>query len=189
MKKIYSLYILFCILFQVNAQKNQVEVYSVQTDSVLKGTIVYNSPDSITLKTDTSTFISFAKTELQGRDLAVSKEIKDLRKRLLKKNNNIKLPFADFPGTYQIKHGDKIKGYIMVGFACISIAGALVATPIWIAANGLSGLTLFFGIFVGVSTSVSIYAISTFWSKIDQYKATKKIINNRYYYIGTGLKF
>ena len=185
MKKMLFILVVICFASQVYAQSNEVQVYIVHSDSILNGRIVQNSADSITLQIDRVSFVSFSKSELQGRDLAVSKEIKGLRKRLLKKESNIKSPFADFPGIYQIKHGDKTKGYIRVGLASVSIAGALIATPIWVAANGFSGLTLVLGIFDGVAASVSLYAITTFWSKIDQYKATKKIIKNRYYYTGT----
>lgn len=188
MKKISLLIILLCGLLQIHAQNNEVEIYIVHSDSILKGTVLSNSSDSIILQTDSVTFVSFSKNDLEGRDLAVSKEIKKLKKRLLRKEQSVTSSFSDnVPGSYQIKHGQKTKGYIMAGLAVVSIAGALVVTPVWVIVSGLKGLILLVGIVDGIVGSIALYGISTIWSKTDQYFTAKKIVNNRYYY--TGNKF
>lgn len=187
MKPILFTLFFLCFLFQTQAQvqNNQVEIYIVHNDSILQGTIVSSTTDSITLQLDSVSYISFAKNEMEGKDLAVSQEVKKLRKRLIKETYNVKSPFADFPGSYQIKYSQKTKGYIMAGIATVGIASAVIVTPVWVAVNGLKGLVLLFGTTAGVLGALAIYGTAVFWSKIDQYYTIKKLINNRYYYTGT----
>lgn len=188
MKRTIFLFFLLSFLIPTIAQNNETEIYVVHSDSIIKGKIVENSVDSIKLMLDSATCVSFAKNELQGRDLPVSKEIKKLKVKLIRNERMKEYSYFKFPGVNSIKHGNKIRGYIIAGLATVSILGILVVTPVFIgiaSAQGLYGLFILLESSAIFGSSGALYGIALMWNNTEIYLARNKRVNNRYYYMGT----
>lgn len=184
-KTVFVLFVLcFIFQFQIQAQSNEVEVYIVHSDSILKGAVINSTQDSLTIQMDSATFISFAKTELQGRDLAVSKEIKKFQKKILR----AKLKedwLTEYPGKYLIKNGQRTKGYIILGLEAISLITVCVAGCglIYSLIRFSTGAVIANSIIL--SSSVAVNSGASLWYLHYKYKKEKQKVDNRYYYTGT----
>ena len=189
MKKVIIISFLLTFLFQVKSQNKEVEIYMVQSNTIVKGTVEPGSSDSLRIRVDSLHTLIFAKKELEGKDLPVSKEVKKLCRKLIRneiRTENSGLLFM-IPGIYQMQHCEKVKGKIMFALASIGILGAvatLVVLYVVIAAN-----PGFLGLFIGLDNalfvlmpSVIISESSRMWSMNDQLHRIKKMVNNRYYY-------
>jgi hypothetical protein len=187
MKKVLILSLFMSFLFQAKSQNAEVEIYRIKNNSIVKGTVVGNSSDSLRIRVDSLHTLAFAKTELEGREIPVSKEIKKLRRKLLRDENISH--YVQFPGIYQMQHGEKVKGKIMFALASIAIIGAvgsLVIFYVVVAAN-----PGFLGLFIGFNhaafvlfPSLIISESTRIWSTSNQLHRIKKMVNNRYYYRG-----
>ena len=82
MKKVLIISLFLTFLFQVKSQNTEVEIYMVQSNTIVKGTVVASSTDSLSIRVDSLNSLTFAKSELEGRDFPVSKEVKRLRRKL-----------------------------------------------------------------------------------------------------------
>jgi len=187
MKKVLILSLFLALLLQAKSQNTEVEIYRIQNNSIVKGTVVENSSDSLRIRVDSVTTLAFAKSELEGKELPVSKEVKKLRKKLMRDES--KETMRLYPGIYQMRNGEKVKGKIMFALANIAIIGAvgfLVIFYVVVAAN-----PGFLGLFIGFNhasfvllPSLIISGSSRIWSTSDQLHRIKKMVNNRYYYRG-----
>jgi hypothetical protein len=191
MKKIIFISFFLALLFQVKSQNTEVEIYMMQSNTIVKGTVEASSSDSLRIRIDSLHTLVFAKTELEGLDLPVSKEVKKFRRRLIRnelRNENYGLFMI--PGIYQMHHGEKVSGKIMFALASIGIIGAvatLVVFYVVIAANpGFLGLIIGLdnALFV-LMPSLIISESSRIWSLNNKLHRIKKMVNSRYYYRGT----
>jgi len=186
MKKILVLLLFIAILFQAKAQNTEVEIYLVQSNSIVKGTIEANTSDFLRVRVDSLHTLSFAKTELEGRELPMSKEIKTLRKSLIKSESS-KI-FNSFPGIYQMQHGEKPKGKIMLVLTCIGLVGVLVSGGVYLVGfatlKGLEFIACVGKAFLIFAPSAAVALVTFNWSLFDKLQQVKKTVNNRYYYRG-----
>ncbi|NDP22891.1 MAG: hypothetical protein GZ091_17705 [Paludibacter sp.] len=102
-------FLTFCL--QVKSQDSEVEIYLMQNNSIIKGKLLESSNDSVRISVDSVTIFAFAKSELEGKELPVSKEVNKFRKKLMRNESN-KISNS-FPGIYQIRNGETAKGKIM----------------------------------------------------------------------------
>ena len=72
---------LLTFFLQVKSQGTDVEIYLMQNNLIVKGKLLESSNDSIRIMVDSVTTIAFAKSELEGKELAVSKEVNKFQKR------------------------------------------------------------------------------------------------------------
>ena len=191
MKKVIIIAFFLALLFQVKSQNTEVEIYMMQSNTIVKGTVEASSSDSLRIRVDSLHTLVFAKTELEGPELPVSKEVKKLRRRLIRKEikyENSGLMFM-IPGIYQMQHGEKVKGKVMLALAGIGILGAVASLVVFyvvIAANpGFLGLIIGLdnALFVLIP-SIIISEFSRMWSVNNQLNRIKKIVNSRYYFRG-----
>ena len=187
MKKVLIISLFLTFLFQVKSQNTEVEIYMVQSNTIVKGTVVASSTDSLSIRVDSLNSLTFAKSELEGRDFPVSKEVKRLRRKLAISESE-KLPDS-FPGIYQIRKGQILKGGIMFILTSAGIIGVVASGGVFIA--GLASVQGLWSLFTLAADSFMIFAPSIlflesgiFWSGIDRLYRIKKMLNNRYYYLG-----
>ena len=181
---IISLFLLF--IFQAKSQKAEVEIYSTQNNTIVKGTIEENSGDSIRIRVDSLHTLAFAKTELEGKELPVSNEVKKLRRKLISYESiNHRM---EFPGVYQIEHNKILIGKIMIALVGIGIVGILTSGGIYIVGlatlKGLDFLICAIDALFVFMPSAMLGLVGTNWSLIDRTLRIQKIVNDRYYYRG-----
>jgi hypothetical protein len=186
MKKVLLLSLFLTFLFQAQSQNAEVEIYSIQNNTIVKGTIEENSSDSLRVRVDSLHTMAFAKTELEGKELPVSKEVKKLRRRLIRDESI--MHYRELPGTYQIEHGKIIIGKIMFVLVGIGIVGILVSGGIYIVGlatlRGLELLGCAIDALFVFMPSAMLGLVGTNWSIMDRLLRIQKIVNNRYYYRG-----
>ena len=101
------LFTLLTFFLQVKSQDSETEIYLMQNNSIVKGKLLESSNDSVRIMVDSVTTITFAKSELEGKELPVSKEVNKFRKRLMRnESNEIR---NSYPGIYQIRNGENNK--------------------------------------------------------------------------------
>jgi hypothetical protein len=198
MKQILIIVILLIQFVAANAQDTKVEIYDVSSNSIITGFVTDSIGDSIYVHTDKSEIIAFAKSDMQGLNYGVSKEIKKLQRKLVQ--NEIRLSHLEFPGNYQMKNGELTKGkiiYILTkfGYVCTIVGGCLVGisggTFLAAALVSSESIVLWGGIFIGslytflggliTGTGVAL------WSVIDKTLDIQSRVENRYYYTGESL--
>lgn len=172
-------------LFQLKSQKSDVEVYLMESNTIVKGKIETNTSDSIRIRVDSLNTIVFAKSELEGKELKVSKTVRKLRFKLLFNEFNFSqsLPV----GLYQTEHGDKTKGKIMTiltkaGKTGIIISGCFVVIVLPTVKEWISLMTV---VLVGASGAIlsTNFLIGTkIWCDVDIFIHLHKIVYGRYYY-------
>jgi len=186
MKKVLILSLFLALLFQAKSQNTEVEIYRIQNNSIVKGTVVENSSDSLRIRVDSVTTLAFAKSELEGKELPVSKEVKKLRKKLMRDES--KETMRLYPGIYQMRNGEKVKGKIMFVVASIGILGVFVSGGILLVGlstvKGLGALVYIIEAFIGFEASTLFYGIGNMWSLFDHWHTIKKLVESRYYYRG-----
>lgn len=186
MKKILILSLFISLIFHIKAQEDEVEIYLVQSNTIVKGMIEANTSDSLHVKVDSLHILAFAKSKLEGIDLPVSKEIKKLRRKLISNESYKTLRF--FPGIYQIRNGDKVKGKIIFALASIGVLAFITSGGIIIVGlatlKGIELLVAALDAFFVFGSSAAFWGSAKIWNDIDQLHRIKKIVNNRYYYRG-----
>lgn len=188
MKKVLIISLFLSLLFQIKSQNTEVEIYLVQSNTIVKGTVGVSSSDSLCIRVDSLNSLTFAKSELEGRDLPVSTEVKRLRRKLAISESE-KL-HGSFPGIYQISKGQILKGGIMFILTSAGIIGVVASGGVFIA--GLASVQGLWSLFTLTADSFMIFAPSMLslesgiiWSGIERLYRIKKSINNRYYYLGS----
>jgi hypothetical protein len=201
MKQILIIVILLIQFVAANAQDTKIEIYDVSSNSIITGFVTDSKGDSIYVQTDKSEIIAFAKSDMQGLNYGVSKEIKKLQRKLVQ--NEIRLSHLEFPGNYQMKNGKHTKGKIMyilakTGIISLTIGGIgmAIGLPVWIFAvvgNAITIVEISGAIFIG-----SLYALvagnaigsgSALWNVFDRIIEVESKVRNRYYYVGEGLHY
>jgi len=187
MKKVLIISLFLTFLFQVKSQNTEVEIYIVQSNAIVKGRVVASSSDSLSIMVDSLNSLTFAKSELEGRDFPVSKEVKRLRRKLANSENK-KLPNS-FPGIFQISKGQILKGGLMFILTSAGIIGVVASGGVFIA--GLASVQGLWSLFTLSADSFMIFAPSVLslesgiiWSGIERLYRIKRMVNNRYYYLG-----
>jgi len=181
------LFTFLTFFLQVKSQDSEVEIYLMQNNLIVKGKLLESSNDSVRIMVDSVTTLAFAKSELEGKELPVSKEVNKFRKKIMRKESN-KISNS-FPGIYQIRNGETTKGKIMFVITTIGIIGVISAGVVFVvvlsAIPGLYGGLVAFAksIFV-FATSFAFLGVGSGWSTGDRFKIIEKKAKNRYYYRG-----
>jgi len=167
------------------SQDTNVEIYLMQNNSIVKGKLLEGSNDSVCILVDSVNVMAFAKSELEGKELPVGKEVNKFRKRLMR-NESIKIANS-FPGIYQIRNGEITKGKIMFVITTIGIIGVISSGVVFYsvlsAASGLwGGLDAIVKFMVVFAPSIAFLGVGFGWSSGDMYKDIEKKVKNRYYY-------
>lgn len=186
MKKILILSLFMVFLFHSKAQNSEVEIYLVQSNTILKGVIESNTSDSLHVKVDSLHTLAFAKSELDGMDLPVSKDIKKLCRKLINTESYRTLKL--FPGIYQIRNGEKVKGKFIFALASLGVltfitSGGIIIVGL-VTLKGIELLVVALDAFFVFVPSIALWASARMWNDIDQLRRIKKIVNNRYYFRG-----
>ena len=177
-------------LLTAKAQNKEVEIYLLQSNTIVKGAIEEDSGDSLHVKVDSLHTLAFAKSEMEGLDLPVSGEVKKIRRKLI--SNESYRTLRLFPGIYQIRNGEKVKGKII--FALASIGVLIFVASVGIVFVGLATLKGIDLIVLALGTSFVFVPSAPFWlaakiwTDIDRIHHIKKKVYNRYYYTGENLK-
>jgi len=184
MKTFILLFTFLAFFIQVKSQDAEIEIYLMQNNTIVKGKLLKSSDDSVRIVVDSLNTMAFAKSELEGKDLPVSKEVKKLRIKLMRKES--KKPMSLFPGIYQIRNGDT-KGKIMFIFSGIGLIGAISSAVVFVVV--LTTVPGLYGVLVAVAKSLITFAASAvfwsvgnIWSLGDISKKIEKKVKNRYYY-------
>jgi len=181
------LFTFLTFFLQVKSQDSEIEIYLMQTNSIVKGKLLESSNDSVRIMVDSVNTFAFAKSELEGKELPVSKEVKKFRIKLIrdesKKAGNL------FPGIYQIRNGEITKGKIMLVLTTLGFVGLVSSGVIFVvvltANPGLFGvLVAFVKAMYVFATSSAFLGVGSGWSSGDRYKIIEKKVKNRYYYRG-----
>ena len=189
MTKMYTILVLLLITMQVKAQQNEVEIYMVQSNTIVKGEVKANTSDSFYVKVDSLHTLAFAKSELEGIDLPISKEIKKLCRKLIinEMNKTRKL----FPGIYQMRNGDKLKGKFIFVLASIGVLTFITSGGILIVGlatvKDIGVIFVMLESFIVYASSVVIWGSAKIWNDFDNMLQLKKMVNSRYYYTGNEL--
>ena len=187
MKTTMLLFTFLTFFLQVKSQNSDVEIYLMQNNSIVKGKLLQSSNDSVRIMVDSVTTLAFAKSELEGKELPVSKEVNKFRKKLMR-NESIEIRNS-FPGIYQIRNGETSKGKIMFGITTLGLIGLISSGVVFVAI--LTTVPGLYGVLVAFSNSIIIFATSSGllgvgsgWSTGDKFKTIEKKVKNRYYYRG-----
>lgn len=187
MKTTMLLFTFLTFFLQVKSQNSDVEIYLMQNNSIVKGKLLQSSNDSVRIMVDSVTTLAFAKSELEGKELPVSKEVNKFRKKLMR-NESIEIRNS-FPGIYQIRNGETTKGKIMFGITTLGLIGLISSGVVFVVV--LTAIPGLYGVLVAFSKSIFVFATSTAflgvgsgWSTGDRYKSIEKKVKNRYYYRG-----
>lgn len=178
---------LLTFFLQVKSQGTDVEIYLMQNNLIVKGKLLESSNDSIRIMVDSVTTIAFAKSELEGKELAVSKEVNKFQKKLMRnESNEIR---NTYPGIYQIRNGETTKGKIMFGITTLGLIGLISSGVVFVAV--LTANPELFGVLVAfvksmivLIPSLAFLGVGSGWSTGDRYKRIEKKVKNRYYYRG-----
>ncbi|MBP1637595.1 MAG: hypothetical protein H6Q18_384 [Bacteroidetes bacterium] len=187
MKKVLIISLFLICIFQARSQNTEVELYLVQCNSIVKGTLEESSGDSLRIRVDSLHTLAYAKTELEGNDLPVSNDVKKLRRELIR--NEYSKTRALFPGIYQIRNGAKVKGKIIFVLVTIGIIGVVGSVGVYAAglavADGLLGLfSTATNTMLVLAPSAVLSAGSKIWDLSDQHRSIKNRVNSRYYFRG-----
>ena len=186
MKKILIISLFLAFLFQAKSQNAEVEIYMVENNTIVKGTIEENSGDSLRIRVDSLHTLAFAESELEGEELPVSKEVKSLKRKLIRDESI--MHYLEFSGIYQIEHGKIIIGKIMFALVCIGIVGILASGGIYIVGlatlKGLELLGCVIDALFVFMPSAMLSLVGTNWSIMDRSLRIQKMVNSRYYYRG-----
>lgn len=185
MRTLILLFTFLTFFLQVKSQDSEIEIYLMQNNSIVKGKLLEGSNDSVRIMVDSLNTLVFAKSELEGKELPVSKEVKKFRIKLMR--DEFKKTMYLFPGIFQIRHGETTNGKIMFGLSTLGIIGVISSGVVFVlilAAN--PGL---YGVFVAVenflivfATSIVLFDVGSIWSRVNMNKKIEKKIKNRYYY-------
>ena len=123
MRTAMLLFTFLTFFLQVKSQDSEVEIYLMQSNSIVKGKLLECSNDSVRIMVDSVTTMAFAKSELEGKELPVSKQVNKFRKKLMRKESSeIR---NSYPGIYQIRNGETTKGKIMFGVTTLGLIGLI----------------------------------------------------------------
>jgi len=187
MRTTILLFAFLTFFLQVKSQDSEVEIYLMQNNSIVKGKLLQSSDDSVRIMVDSVTTLAFAKSDLEGKELPVSKEVNKFRKKLMR--NESKEIRNSFPGIYQIRNGETTKGKIMVGITSLGLIGLISSGVVFVVI--LTTIPGLYGTLVALVKSLIVFATSTAflgvssgWSTGDKFKTIEKKVKNRYYYRG-----
>lgn len=187
MRTTMLLFTFLIFILQVKSQDSEIEIYLMQNDSIIKGRLLESSKDSVRIMVDSLNTLAFAKSELEGKELPVSKEVKKFR--IQRMRNESKQSMNLFPGIYQIRNGEITKGKIMFVISTIGIIGPISSCVVFVVV--LSAIPGLYGVLIAFSTSVIVFAasitlwfIGKLWSSVNILKKNEHKVNNRYYYRG-----
>ncbi len=187
MRTTILLFAFLTFFLQVKSQDSEVEIYLMQNNSIVQGKLLQSSDDSIRIMVDSVTTLAFAKSELEGKELPVSKEVNKFRKKLMR--NESKEIRNSFPGIYQIRNRETTKGKIMVGITSLGLIGLISSGVVFVVI--LTTIPGLYGTLVALVKSLIVFATSTAflgvssgWSTGDKFKTIEKKVKNRYYYRG-----
>lgn len=127
MKQILVIFFLLMQFILVVAQNKAIDIYVVSSKTLITANITDSIGDTIYVQTADSIIIAFAKSDMQGLEFGVTKEIKKLQRDLFIDETNKLFPhYPGYPGKYQIKNGQIRKGRIMhlmatTGIICIAV--------------------------------------------------------------------
>ena len=185
MRKFIFLTFFFATLFHAKSQDKEVEVYFSETHTILKGRIIAGSSDSIRIRVDSLHTLAFAKTELEGRDLPISKRGRKIRRALFM--SELGLGVGAGIGSYQIAHqqtrGKIMKGMVIVGVAVMAASGVYLVVGLATANGVLDGLGACVGAFLVFMPGLLTLQMTQIWSHIDKFYQLRSIAFNRYYCI------
>ena len=187
MRTTILLFTFLAFFLQVKSQESEVEIYIMQNNSIVKGKLLQSSNDSVRIMVDSVTTLAFAKSELEGKELPVSKVVTKFRKKLMRKESN-KISNS-YPGIYQIRNGETTKGKIMFVITTIGIIGVITSGVVFVTVllsiQGLyGGLVAFVNSMYVLIPSFAFLGVGNGWSSGDRYKQIEKKVKNRYYYRG-----
>lgn len=181
------LFTLLTFFLQVKSQDSETEIYLMQNNSIVKGKLLESSNDSVRIMVDSVTTMAFAKSELEGKEFPVSKEVNKFRKKLMRKES-IEIRNS-FPGIFQIRNGETTKGKIMFGFTTLGLIGLISSGVVFVVVLATTpGLFVIIDAFVKFMIvfipSLAVLGVGSGWSTGDRYKRIEKKVKNRYYYRG-----
>ena len=181
------LFTFLAFFIHVQSQETEIEIYLMQNNSTVKGKLLESSNDSVRIMVDSLNTLVFAKSELEGKELPVSKEVKKFCRKLMRKES--RKTMNSFPGIYQIRNGEIKKGQIMFVISTIGVIGAISSTVVLVVV--LSTNPGLWGVIVAVGksaiafvASLAFWAVGDGWSLGDISKKIEKKVKNRYYYTG-----
>jgi len=90
MNRIYSILVLLLLTIIVKAQETKVEIYDISSNTLITGVVTDSIGDSIYVQTDKSELIAFAKVDMQGLNYGVSKDIKNLQRKLVRNETRLR---------------------------------------------------------------------------------------------------
>jgi len=184
----YLLLLTFLMFFlQVKSQDSEIEIYLMQNNSIVKGKLLESSKDSIRVMVDSLNTLAFAKSELEGKELPVSKEVKKFRKKLIR--NEAINAMSLYPGIYQIRNGKKTIGKIMFGLSTLGIMGTIASGVVFAvvltSVPGLYGALAALGYsLIGLSSSAVLWTAGFGWSMTNTSMKITNKVKNRYYFSG-----
>jgi len=136
---------------------------------------------------DSANILAFAKSELEGKELPVSKEVKKFRFKLMRDES--KKAMNSIPGMYQIRNGEKTKGKIMFVLSTLGLIGLISSGIVFVVV--LTANPGLYGVLVAFVKSITVFAVSiaflgvgSGWLSGDRFKQIEKKVKNRYYYCG-----
>ena len=184
MKKLLVIITILGLIVHVQSQNQVVEVYLMDSNEVVKGLLIDNGGDSIQIQLDSVQNMAFAKSDLEGRELKVSREVRYKRFKLLISE------LLRAPGQFQMEHGQILKGKILKNTIKIGNQISLVffigSMPVFLLVGSnygfLPGLTaaivtLSFGIILQ-----EIVLFARIYNDIDILIQFNRISKNRYYW-------
>ncbi len=190
MKKLAVVFVLLLLGVAIFAQDQKLEIYLVAEGRVISGVLTGDRNDSLFFDIDEAGQIAFAKSELEGMDLGVSKETKKLQKTLIRAESTGM--FKEFPGMRQYRKGEKVKGGTIAGFTYAGLGLMVITIGEWIwrmvhiSSLGEAIFSLFPNPYLLVS-GILISMGALVWNHTDLTVKLVKEVKNRYYFVGENL--
>ncbi len=176
------------IFIDAKSQNSEVEIYLMQDDSILKGQLLEYKTDSVLVVVDSLNMFVLAKVDLEGKDLPVSKEVKKFQRKLMRSES--KKVMHLFPGIYQIRNGEEVKGKIMLALSAAGAIGAVSSGVVFVVILTTASFGPF-SVIAAIGTSIVVFAsaavlwaVGSVWSMGDISKKIEHRVKNRYYYRG-----
>ena len=187
MRTFMLLFTFLMFFLQVKSQDSEIEIYLMQNNSIVKGKLLESSKDSIRVMVDSLNTLAFAKSELEGKELPVSKEVKKFRKKLIR--NEAINAMSLYPGIYQIRNGKKTIGKIMFGLSTLGIMGTIASGVVFAvvltSVPGLYGALAALGYsLIVLSSSAVLWTAGFGWSMTNTSMKITNKVKNRYYFSG-----
>ncbi|MDX9845547.1 MAG: hypothetical protein RBT74_01080 [Tenuifilaceae bacterium] len=176
------------IILHSKSQNSEVEIYLMQSDSILKGQLLEYTTDSVLVVVDSLNTFVLAKVDLEGKDLPLSNEVKKFQRKLMRGES--KKVMNLFPGIYQIRNGEEVKGKIMLALSAAGAIGAVSSGVVFVVILTTASFGPF-SVIAAIGTSIVVFASAavlwvagSVWSMSDISKKIEHRVKNRYYYRG-----